>query len=238
MSVRALLLDLDDTLLINDIESFFPAYYGALVERFKDVLPPVKLLDALKIGTKAMMANTGTGRINSKVFWHEFTPRVERPREEMEPIFQSFYENEFDALASVTSVDPAARRLVQIAREKGYALAVATQPVFPLPAVLARLRWAGVPHEEIQYDFISTYDDLSACKPHPAFFEQVLDALGVEPSEAVMVGDSLTSDMPASKLGIRTFWVTRNGGVASEADWSGDLNALCELVLSGGLDEE
>ncbi len=49
--------------------------------------------------------------------------------------------------------------------------------------------------------------DLGIRKPNPAIFLHVLNALGISPQEAVMVGDSLRSDvLGAQLLGIFTIW--------------------------------
>ena len=37
---RALLLDLDDTLLHNDMADFLPSYFGALMAYVSDLMPP------------------------------------------------------------------------------------------------------------------------------------------------------------------------------------------------------
>lgn len=45
-------------------------------------------------------------------------------------------------------------------------------------------------------------------KPEPANFRTVLDELGVEPKEALMVGDTYEHDIrPAIELGMRTIWI-------------------------------
>jgi putative hydrolase of the HAD superfamily len=51
-------------------------------------------------------------------------------------------------------------------------------------------------------------------KPHPSIFEAALQAVGVPPAEAVMVGDSLTHDVEgARRLGMRGILVLRSGRV-------------------------
>ena len=46
-----------------------------------------------------------------------------------------------------------------------------------------------------------------ARKPHPRIFEYALEHLGIEPKEAVMVGDSLRADVEGAKtLGIKAVW--------------------------------
>jgi putative hydrolase of the HAD superfamily len=57
-------------------------------------------------------------------------------------------------------------------------------------------------------------------KPEPAIFQLALDALGVAPRAAAMVGDSLASDIaPAKALGLTTVWI-RGDRVFVRADES------------------
>ena len=55
--------------------------------------------------------------------------------------------------------------------------------------------------------------DLAHVKPHPDAFTALLDLVGVDPSDAVFVGDRLHDDVGgAAALGMRTVWV-RNDAV-------------------------
>ncbi|MCR4391849.1 MAG: HAD-IA family hydrolase [Candidatus Acetothermia bacterium] len=54
--------------------------------------------------------------------------------------------------------------------------------------------------------------DLGAAKPEPRFFHMALAALGVEPQEAAMVGDSYGSDVVGAKgAGLRAIWYNPAG---------------------------
>ena len=59
-------------------------------------------------------------------------------------------------------------------------------------------------------------------KPHVAIFERALEALGVGPTEAVMVGDRLREDVGGARaLGLRTIqaqWFAADGGAGPEPD--------------------
>jgi putative hydrolase of the HAD superfamily len=64
-------------------------------------------------------------------------------------------------------------------------------------------------------------------KPHPSIFESALAALDVQPSEAVMVGDSYTDDVEGARaLGIRAVLVDRDGLYPDERDRIDTLLAL------------
>ena len=238
--IRALLLDLDDTLLLNDADRFLSHYFRSLVAKVQDVVPVGRFASALAAGTRAMERNDGRDGTNAEVFAREFYRRVGVGPDVLEPLFEDFYANEFEALAALTEVDPAARELVSWAFDRGLQVAIATQPMFPRVAILSRLRWADVPYDEFPYHWVACYEGMSACKPHPHFFREILEGLGRRPEECLMVGDSPDADMPARDVGLCTYlvdrgWGTDAGSVACDA--SGDLRHLRTLLETGGIDD-
>jgi len=70
-------------------------------------------------------------------------------------------------------------------------------------------------------------------KPHASIFRAVLDLVGVEPAEAVMVGDTIADDIEgALALGMRAILVDREG---VHADFEPRVETLNELPLLLGL---
>jgi len=50
-----------------------------------------------------------------------------------------------------------------------------------------------------------TQDDFSITKPDPRYYEQIVQACGVEPQQCIMVGDRIDKDViPAKQLGMKT----------------------------------
>lgn len=71
-------------------------------------------------------------------------------------------------------------------------------------------------------------------KPSPSIFRAALDQLGVEPQEAVMVGDSLLDDIEGARaMGIRAYLVDREGRYPGRSDTIPDLYALPGLLGIG-----
>jgi len=63
------------------------------------------------------------------------------------------------------------------------------------------------------FEFLVSADMTGTKKPDPAHFLFALDALGLEPEESLVVGDSIKRDMaPARRLGLKTAY-------ASYGDW-------------------
>ena len=70
-------------------------------------------------------------------------------------------------------------------------------------------------------------------KPHASIFRAVLDLLGIEPPEAVMVGDTIADDIEgAVALGMRAILVDREG---AHADFEPRVETLNELPPLLGL---
>jgi HAD superfamily hydrolase (TIGR01549 family) len=202
-SIRAILFDLDGTLLSNDMNVFLPHYFGLLAAHVSPILPPERFMAHLMQAVEVMLANDGRAT-NEEVFAEAFYPLAGRSREEMEPLFVEFYETKFPSLEQYTQRKPEARQVVQLAFDLGYDVAIVTNPLFPATATEQRLAWAGV--ADFAYRLVTTYENSRAAKPNPLYFEQVLEALGHSPEASLVVGDE-DMDMVAAHLGCRTFLV-------------------------------
>ncbi len=201
--IRAVLFDLDGTLLSNDMDVFLPHYFRLLATRVARLVAPDEFMTHLMQASEAMLANDGH-MTNEEVFAREFYPRVACSREELEPIFQDFYANDFPVLRQYTQRRPEARQVVQQAFDLGYDVAIATNPLFPATAVEQRLEWAGV--DGFPYRLVTTYENSRATKPNLLYFEQILETLGHPAEAALVVGDE-DMDMVAAHLGCSTFLV-------------------------------
>ncbi len=137
--IRAVLLDLDNTLLENDMEQFIPAYLGLLGQFIADHYPPEAFIRHLMRATDAMMANDGSERTNQEVFDAAFFPAIGRTREEMEPLFAEFYATRFPALRTLTRPVRIARPLMEWLFRQGFQVAIATNSLFPRTAIDQRL---------------------------------------------------------------------------------------------------
>jgi putative hydrolase of the HAD superfamily len=82
------------------------------------------------------------------------------------------------------------------------------------------------------FDVVVASCDIGIGKPEPAIFEAALAALGVGAADAVMVGNDLNRDIEgAAAAGIRTLWI-QHGGEANDDDRADlrDLERLPELI--------
>jgi phosphoglycolate phosphatase-like HAD superfamily hydrolase len=115
--MRAILFDLDGTLLDADMDIFIPHYFEALSARVAHLVPPERFIPCLIQATRKMMANDGHDT-NAAVFARAFYPLVGRSRQELEPVFLDFYAHDFPRLRRHTRRKPKARQVVQIAFDR------------------------------------------------------------------------------------------------------------------------
>ena len=206
MNITTILFDLDGTLLPMDQDLFLKAYFGGLV---KKLVPhgydPKLLVDSIWAGTGAMVKNTGE-HTNEEVFWHSFAGFFGENCRTDEPIFQDFYEKEFQSVQDVCGFTPEASLLIGKLKAKGLRLVLATNPLFPAIATQSRCRWAGL--DPADFELITTYENSRFCKPNPDYYRYILQTLNLNPEECLMVGNDVGEDMIAEKLGMKVFLLT------------------------------
>lgn len=203
---RAILFDLDGTLLDLDIDRFMPRYIEALTTELEPILKPDRFREALMAGTFAMIQNDGS-TTNEDAFWTTFEKKSGLDRRPLLPRTDRFYREVFPRLADVARPVEAAPRVVQAAKETGAILVLATNAIFPKTAIVERLRWAGV--DPAVFDLITSYETMHAAKPNPKYYLEICRKVGVEPHGAVMIGNDPELDVRAAQAaGISAYLVT------------------------------
>ena len=203
----ALLLDLDDTLLKNKSEEFLPLYLKRFSSEVAAHIDPDLFVRSLLTGTDAMVKNRQADKTLKETFDSVFYPLVGIEHGAFDLIADNFYQNVFPTLGSLTEPIPAAAQMLDQAFKRGYQIAISTNPLFPLRAVLHRLDWANLPGSKYHFDLVTAYETFHFSKPNPEYFAEVMGRLGW-PESAVVVGDDLERDIkPAEQLGLPTYRV-------------------------------
>ncbi len=204
--IKAVLFDLDGTLLPMDQDKFTREYFGALS---KAMAPhgyaPQALVGAIWSGIKAMVANDGT-RTNCDAFWAEFSGVFGARSLGDIKYFDEFYVTVFPKLRTYFGSNPSAAATVERIHKVGRRLVLASNPVFPLTAQRSRVEAAGVDTDV--FEFYTSYENSHYCKPNPAYYTEIVERLGLDPSECLMVGNDATEDMVASTVGLNVFLLT------------------------------
>lgn len=237
--LKAVLFDLDDTLLGNNMRRFLPAYFTLLTDFVSPTFPNKDyFFQQLLASTQAVVANQDPTKTNLEVFWSEFRQRMGNLNGITETFFEQFYQEKFPELQPVTQFLPTAPQISQWCLDKGWKVAITTNPLFPTTAVTERLHWAGL--SGLPFHLVTTMDNMHATKPHHAYYQEVLTHLGVVPAETLMVGDDWDEDIvPASTLGCHTYWITPNAlpPTPNYANRWGSLTDLYRLLQQGWLQE-
>lgn len=206
MKITTILFDLDGTLLPMDQDEFIKAYFGGLVRKLAPHgYKQEDLVTAIWAGTKAMIKNTGEKK-NEGAFWDAFAALLgEKARGEI-VLLDEFYANDFCKVQESCGFDPRAAECIKSIKNKGYRMALATNPLFPSTATEQRIAWAGLNADD--FALITTYENSRFCKPNPEYYKEVMSALNVSAEECLMVGNDVTEDMIAETLGAKVFLLT------------------------------
>lgn len=227
--MQAVLFDLDGTLLDLDLSDFLRRYFVALEEAARPLLNGSEersaFMKAMNAAVSAMMTSH-PGRTNQDIFFEDLRARTGVDLKAHWPVFEEFYADVFPQLVAGAGPAKGARRAVTTALDLGLRVAIATNPIFPRIAVTHRMVWAGV--ADLPVHVVTAYEQMESCKPNPAYYRQTAGLLEVPPTQCLMVGDDRTLDMPASDVGMSTFYVGKDSGVA--ADFTGDLDDLADLL--------
>lgn len=203
--IDTFLFDLDGTLLPLKWEIFEKEYFFALGSKLSGHFEPGSLTKYIWKSTMKMIENTGGKKTNEEVFYQDFAESTGKDVKLLSPIFNEFYQKEFNQLGRLARVEPNAVNSVNLLYERGYELVIATNPVFPLTAIKARIRWAGL--DEKKFRFITCFEDMHYCKPNTEYYGEILQRLNKKPEECLMVGNDVEEDLAASKLGIKVFLI-------------------------------
>ncbi|NGQ95063.1 HAD family hydrolase [Brevibacillus sp. SYP-B805] len=235
MSTRTtILFDLDGTLLEMRTEPFVAQYLQELGKYVGDRFDAKKLLTLIWDATKAMIASDDPGKTNEEVFTEHFLQTSGLSKEEIWPVFEAFYRDVFPSLSHLTFPSPWAKKIVEAAKAQGFQVAVATNPVFPKEAIYSRLAWIELAPDD--FELVTVYEEAHYTKPNPAYFQEICDRLGVEPTACIMVGNHMQEDMVAGKLGMKTFLVTNyledRGEPVYPVDQRGTLEELYQAIVN------
>ena len=206
MSITTILFDLDGTLLPMDQDLFAKAYVKGLTVAAEPAgYSPMILGTAIMAGTAAMVKNNGK-RTNEEVFWNTLKKTYGESVQNDIHLFDKFYQTDFQKIKDVCGFEPMATELIKHIKEKGYRVALATNPLFPAVATESRIRWAGLQPED--FETYTTYETSHYCKPNLDYYKEVLKQLQIVPEECLMVGNDVADDMIAEQLGMKVFLLT------------------------------
>lgn len=230
--IKAVLFDLDGTLLPMDQKTFVNAYLDTMTKALAPHGYDPELLARTIWKSIGIMARNEGHKTNEEVFWEFFCGVFGEKARQDEPVFDQYYHNEFQQVRHSCGYTPRAVQCVREIRDMGFRTVLATNPMFPAIATQSRVRWAGLEPED--FEFITTYEGWGHSKPNSAYFADILNKMGLTPQEAIMVGNDAHEDGCAKEVGMEVFLLTHdliNKFNRNITDWpQGDFDDLMTYV--------
>lgn len=205
--MKAILFDLDGTLLPLDEKLFVDIYFTELSKVFSEYnIESNKLVEAIWTATHEIIKNDGK-RTNEEAFWEKFKSIINIDLSNVKEVLEKFYANEFfTKLKKCSTENSLAKVAVELAKKNGRKVVLATNPVFPIDA-LVRLKWTGLDIDD--FDYVTHYSNSSFSKPNPKYYLDLCKKLDVEPKECLMIGNDERQDIfAASSAGMNCYLVT------------------------------
>lgn len=206
MKIKAVLFDLDGTLLPMDQDIFIKTYFNTLARKLSvRGYEPQELIKNVWQCTLSMIKNDGA-MPNEKVFWNCFEKIYGNKIYGDRRYFDEFYEHDFCEIRQSCGFNPKAKQTVSMLQKSSVTTILATNPIFPAVATEARIKWAGLQPDD--FALYTTYENINYCKPNLSYYKEILSRFGLLPEECIMVGNDVGEDMIAGKLGINVFLLT------------------------------
>lgn len=236
--ITTVLLDLDNTLLGNDMKTFLPPYFAALQRRMQNLAGEQDLQTLMYASTQAIQANEDPAVDNLTAFMVDFSQRLGQPAGVIQALLETLYQEDYPHLQRYTTRRAEAAQVIRRLFDDGLTVVIATNPLFPAVAIEQRLQWAGI--ADFPYALVTTMENSHFSKPNPRYYRAILDRVGSAPGESWMVGDDPVNDIaPARIVGLKTWWITAGGEpeTGPACDRQGTLAEFLRWVEEGGLKE-
>lgn len=227
--IKAVLFDLDDTLLSLNLGAFVYRYVAGASALLGEAarVSPWSLGAPFARCFLALEKADRTDSLTNKELWNEtFLQSAGIPLSD--PAVADLidcYEREVvpGYAEGIVGARPQRgnREAIEAVHELGLICALATNPTFSLECDRARMGWAGVSEED--FALVSTLENSHRCKPSARYYEEFATAIGVAVDECLMVGNDRKRDL-APACGLRTAYVGH--GKPKGAVWHGSLEEL------------
>lgn len=242
MAIKAVLFDLDDTLLwdARSVEEAIQATCAEAARQYPQVRPE-ELVGALRQEARALYESYETFPFTKMIginpfeaLWANFTGGVQEEFRKLQALVGGYRKEAWSrALRAVGVKDaalaerlaeqfPAERRARPIVYEETFRVLDALKGNVKLLLLtngapdLQQEKIDGVPQLAGYFDHIVISGSFGVGKPDPSIFRHAMQLLGIEASEGIMVGDKLTTDILGSnRVGMRNAWMNREGHTLS-----------------------
>ncbi len=230
--VRAVLFDLDGTLLGVDMQEFIPEYLDGLATRLTDLAHRRQVVRVMRAAVVDMLTRVdGQTTLEQRMLAY-LADHLALPGERYQAALDAFCRESLDGLEPLIQGHPLAQQLLTACQARGWQIVLATNPIFPRRVIDARIAWAGLDAD--RFTFVTDYETSRHCKPHREYFHEVLGRLDLPPEACLMVGNDTQHDMAAGLAGLSTClltpWLIDHRDPCFPADWEGTHKELLAVL--------
>lgn len=228
--IRAVLFDLDDTLLRLNLAAFVARHAAGLSGLLGRAarMSPMRVTAAYGRALLAIDDQSRTDSLtNEQLFNQVFLERCGIPLDDpaIADVVECYERTVVPGFAGgIVAARPqeGAREAVEAVWHQGLICALATNPTFSLTCDRARMAWAGVSEDD--FALVSTISNSTRSKPSARYYQEFANQLGVRVEECLMVGNDATRDFARPDCGLRTAYVGH--ARPRRAVWRGPLSRL------------
>lgn len=242
MKKKAILFDLDDTLLWDD-RSVKEAFEGACREAARTVsVDAAELEDAVKTTARALYESYETYPFTQMIginpfeaLWGRFKEGVNPEFRQLEKLAPVYRKDAWTGGLRKLGVEDEAlgvrlsdrfgelRRSLSYVYDDTYRVLDALKGEYKLLLLtngspdLQKEKLTGEPRLVPYFDHIVISGNFGRGKPDPSLFEHAVQLLGIQPEEGIMIGDKLTTDiLGSSRIGMENVWINHHGAEVGE----------------------
>jgi FMN phosphatase YigB (HAD superfamily) len=227
--IKAILFDLDGTLLRVHMSEFIPKYLQGLAAYCVEPEQTEIFIKTLLQSIRDLINIEGDGtQTNEERICRWMEEELAVSKDTLQTSLSRFKNNGIAGLQSMVHAIPLAQQIIQECLPTGAPLVLATNPVFPKFMIQARLEWGGL--REDDFCLLTSYENSRYCKPQAGYFSDVAEHLGIAPENCLMVGNDTSHDLAASAVGMQTYlvdtWLVEREGPEWPCKHRGDHAAL------------
>ncbi|MFS1512568.1 HAD family hydrolase [Chengkuizengella sp. SCS-71B] len=235
MSIKAIIFDLDDTLLWDErcVKEAFEVTCQSVEQHYR--IDPVKLEEAVRQEARALYETFETFEFSKNIginpfeaLWGNFNDENEHfsllkkiaPEYRKEAWTRGLKVMGIDDLQlgqTLSELFPSERRSRSYVYDETYPTIDKLKEKYKLMLLtngspdIQNEKLAAMPKLMPYMDQVMISGSFGQGKPSPAIFEHAMKLLGIEPHEGIMVGDNLNTDIKgALSVGMRCVWINRN----------------------------
>ncbi|NEW06467.1 HAD-IA family hydrolase [Paenibacillus sp. SYP-B3998] len=237
MTVKAVLFDLDDTLLWDD-RSVKEAFEATCAEAAKLVeVEPSALERAVRQEARALYESFETFPFTKMIginpfegLWANFTQGDKENFRKLEKLAPGYRTEAWTRGLRALGIEnrelgymlgelfPKERRSRPLVYEETFRVLDSLKGSYKLLLLtngspdLQKEKLAGVPQIADYFDHIIISGEFGEGKPAVSIFHHAMGLLNIEPHEGMMIGDKLTTDILGSnRVGMRNIWINHHG---------------------------